>query len=294
MSFSSEIKEKLSAVGAACEFCMGAELAAVLKFAARPMGQGLGIATENKAVADYIRTAAAECLGVSLDYTYRETSKLFLFSVQDALTADNITHSLMLGEQDDISGMRPFGCCLAAYVRGAFLGGGSISNPAKSYHMEFDARTEADAKDLAAVLAQLDAPAKVTYRKGHYIVYIKEYEVIADVLSMIGAGSAALEIYSVSIEKEIRNNINRQLNCENANMDKVVDAYGRHLTAIEKIKTGMGLDKLPDTLREIAEVRLAYPDESLKELGQRLEKPIGKSGVNHRLSRLLEIAENLK
>ena len=294
MSFSSELKEKLAVVGAACEFCMGAELAGVFKFAGRTAREGILIATENKAVAGYICTAAAECLGVKLQYDYRETSRTYLFSIRDSLTIDNISASLMLSPPEDISGMRPFACCKAAYVRGAFLGGGSISDPAKSYHMEFDARTEADAKDLAAVLAELDVPVKITCRKGHYIVYIKEYEVIADVLGIIGAGGAAMEIYNISIEKEIRNNVNRQVNCENANMDKVADAYCRHLAAIEKIKAGIGLDKLPDTLREIAEVRLAYPDESLKELGARLEKPIGKSGVNHRLARLLEIADSLK
>lgn len=294
MSFSSNIKEKLTAVGAACEFCMGAELAGVLKFAGRITDKGILIAIENKAVAEYIRTAAAEWLGMVIEYSYRESSKTYVFSVEDVPVIENIIGSLMLKEPDGINALRPFSCCKAAYVRGAFLGGGSISDPAKSYHLEFDARTEEDARDLTGVLAELEIPAKVTYRKGHYIVYIKEYAVIADVLGAIGAGSAAMEIYNISIEKEIRNNVNRQVNCESANMDKVAEAYCRHLAAIEKIKATIGLDKLPDTLREIAQVRLAYPDESLKELGTRLEKPIGKSGVNHRLSRILELAEGLK
>lgn len=294
MSFASDIKRKLAAAGAACEFCMAAELAGVLKFAGRITQGSMLIATENKAVAEYIRTAMAECLGIQLQYDYRESSRTYLFSIQDEKMIENIMDGLMLGPEEDISGIRPFACCQAAYVRGAFMGGGSISDPAKSYHLEFDARTEADAKDLAAVLGALDAPAKITHRKGHYIVYIKEYEIIADVLGIVGAGSAAMEIYNISIEKEIRNNVNRQVNCESANMDKMAQAYCRHLAAIEKIKAKMGLDKLPDTLREIAQIRLDYPDESLKELGARLEKPIGKSGVNHRLSRLLEIADGLK
>lgn len=294
MSFASNIKEKLTAVGAACEFCMGAELAGVFRFTSRPTESGLLFTTENKAVADYIRTAAAECLGLQLEYEYREKSRMYIFAVEDTSKIENLAGSLLPENTAELEEIRPFACCKSAYLRGAFLGGGSISDPAKSYHMEFDARTEADAKDLVGVLADVEVPAKITCRKGHYIVYMKEYEVIADVLGLIGAGNAAMEIYNISIEKEIRNNVNRRVNCENANIDKVTEAYLRHLAAIETIKNKMGLDKLPDTLREIAEIRLAYPDESLKELGSRLEKPIGKSGVNHRLARLVEIAQNLK
>ena len=294
MSFASEIKEKLTAVGAACEFCMNAELAGVFRFAGKISEDGFLLGTENKAVAEYILTAAAECLGLELTYEYREKGRIYLFSAKDLLTVEMIAESLLPENVMELEQIRPFACCKAAYLRGAFLGGGSISDPTKSYHMEFDAHTEADARDLVAVLESLDVPAKITCRKGHYIVYLKEYEVIADVLSLIGAGNAAMEIYNISIEKEIRNNVNRRVNCENANIDKVTEAYLRHLAAIETIKARMGLDKLPDSLREIAQVRLAYPDESLKELGARLENPIGKSGVNHRLTRLVEIAESLK
>ena len=155
----------------------------------------------------------------------------------------------------------------------------------------FDDESEADR--LLALLSKCGISAKITCRKGHYIVYIKDYSSIADVLGLIGDSQAALEIYGISVEKELRNSINRQMNCENAKMDKIADAYKKHLSAIEKIKKTIGIEKLPEVLQEIAEIRVKYPEDSLKQLGERLEKPIGKSGVNHRLNRIVEIAEEI-
>ena len=173
------------------------------------------------------------------------------------------------------------------------MGGGSISDPKKNYHLEFDAKNKSDAAILIEVLKAEGISAKSTVRKNHAIVYVKGYEAIADVLGLMGAGNASMEIYNVSIEKEIRNDINRIMNCESANMDKVAKAYGKHILAIDKVCATVGLDSLPDTLKEIALVRMEYPDETLSELGARLEKPIGKSGVNHRLNRIIAIAEKI-
>jgi len=147
---------------------------------------------------------------------------------------------------------------------------------------------------ICSILAEVGIEAKITQRKHYQIVYLKEYEAIAELLGRIGAGGAAMEIYNVSIEKEIRNDVNRRMNCENANMDKIVKAYGKHIMAIRKIERTIGLDALPEALREIALIRLEYPDESLKALGERLMTPIGKSGVNHRLNRLIEIADAIQ
>ena len=194
---------------------------------------------------------------------------------------------------DDYDMQTPFECCIMSYIRGAFLGGGSISDPKKSYHLEFDAKYEPEADRLCSMLSKCGVASKMTYRKGHYIVYIKEYSVIADTLGIIGDSSSAFEIYNISIEKDVRNSINRQMNCENANMDKVADAYMKHLSAIEKVKNTVGIETLPEVLQEIARVRVMYPEDSLKQLGERLENPIGKSGVNHRLNRIVAIADEI-
>lgn len=294
MSFSSEIKEKLCGAADACAFCSAALLAGVFRFAGRARPDGLLLATENRAVAALVEREFLECFGIEIRFAYKASGRLYSLLLQDEHLLENVKERLFPETEAELEQLFPFQCCKAAFVRGAFLGGGSISDPEKNYHLEFDAGGERAASELAAVLEQLGAASKMTRRKNRCIVYIKGYETIADVLGIVGAGSAALEIYNVSIEKEIRNQVNRQVNCENANIDKVAQAYCKHLQAIEKIKRNIGLDKLPESLQEIARVRLEYPDESLKELGKRLEKPIGKSGVNHRLNRLIALAEELK
>ncbi len=166
-------------------------------------------------------------------------------------------------------------------------------DPKTRYHMEFDAKHESYANQIRDILSELGIGSKITCRKGRYVVYIKEYEAIADALGAMGAVGAAMELYNISIEKELRNTANRQANCEIANIEKTTKTAFRLIEAIKKIEKYMGFDELPETLREIAEIRCKYPEESLKELGERLSPPIGKSGVNHRLKRITEIAEKL-
>lgn len=196
--------------------------------------------------------------------------------------ADGISHS----------GGIPFSCCRASYVRGAFLGGGSVTDPQKGYHLEFNTKNEEFAKELMEVLKEDGFASKMTYRKGYYVVYVKGSSEIADILGYMGAPRFAFEMFNVQAEKEMRNDINRRVNCENANTNKAAKASSKHLFAIKKIRDAKKWDKLPDVLKEIAILREKYPEDSLKELGERTEPPIGKSGVNHRLNRILEIAEN--
>lgn len=181
-----------------------------------------------------------------------------------------------------------------AYIRGSFLGGGSISNPEKTYHIEFVTHNNDYADELSKLINSYGLGSKVIQRKGSYIVYIKEGEQIVDLLNIIGAHSSLLELENVRIMKEMRNNVNRLVNCETANLSKTVNAAVRQVESIKLIQEEIGLQRLPKNLREIAELRLIYPDESLKELGELLNPPVGKSGVNHRLRRIEKIAEELR
>jgi len=181
-----------------------------------------------------------------------------------------------------------------AYIRGAFLGGGSISNPEKTYHLEFVTHNNDYADELSKLINTYGLISKVIQRKGSYIVYIKEGEQIVDLLNIIGAHSSLLELENVRIMKEMRNNVNRLVNCETANLSKTVNAAVRQVESIKFIQMEIGLQRLPKNLREIAELRLIYPDESLKELGELLNPPVGKSGVNHRLRKIEKIAEELR
>lgn len=184
--------------------------------------------------------------------------------------------------------------CKRLYIRGAFLGGGSVSNPEKTYHLEFVTHNEEYSNDLSKIINSFDLNSKVIQRKSSFVVYIKEGEQIVDLLNIIGAHASLLEFENIRIMKEMRNNINRLVNCETANLSKTVNASVRQVESIKLIEREIGLSRLPKNLREIAEVRLNYPDESLKELGQMLNPPVGKSGVNHRLRRIEKIADELK
>lgn len=289
MSFSSEIKTRSSQLENTCEFCNRAQLAAMIRYCGRIKENCVMLATESKATAKSMQDLIGKNTGIKIEYEYIKKSRLYEIIITDIQAIEEICDLLMLFE-DDYTVVAPNECCKNAYVRGAFLGGGSVCDPKKSYHMEFDSRFSAEADRLCKMLNDSGINAKITERKGHFIVYIKDYSGIADVLGMIGDSKSALEIYNISVEKDLRNSINRQMNCESANMDKVADAYKKHLAAIEKIKRTVGLSSLPETLQQIARVRLMYPEDSLKALGQRLEPPIGKSGVNHRLNRIVELA----
>ena len=181
-----------------------------------------------------------------------------------------------------------------AYIRGAFLGGGSISNPEKTYHLEFVTHSEEYAIDLSKLINTFGLNSKVIQRKNSFIIYIKEGEQIVDLLNIIGAHSCLLELENIRIMKEMRNNVNRLVNCETANLSKTVNAAVRQVESIKLIQREIGLKRLPKNLREVAELRLNYPDESLKDLGEMLDPPVGKSGVNHRLRKIEKIAEELR
>jgi cell division protein WhiA len=180
-----------------------------------------------------------------------------------------------------------------AYIRGAFIGGGSISNPEKTYHLEFVTHNFDYAESLSKLVNSYGLSSKVIQRKSSFIVYLKEGEQIIDLLNIIGAHSSLLELENIRIMKEMRNNVNRLVNCETANLSKTVNAAVRQVESIKLIQRQIGLARLPKNLREIAELRLNYPDESLKELGEMLDPPVGKSGVNHRLRRIEKIADEL-
>lgn len=290
MSFTQNIKAQLSHIDNECDFCNIAELSSIAKVCTAYRDSGIAIITENEDVAERIVYLFGKVFSVEIDYTNRNGT--FKFDIDDEFFADNMALRLMLFNEEDAE-VTPYECCREAYIRGAFLGGGSMSDPKVRYHLEFDCRHEAYANQLRDMFGEIGIVSKITCRKGRYIVYIKDYESIADVLGCMGDVGAAMDLYNISIEKEIRNRVNRQQNCELANIDRVTKTASHQIECIKKIEKYQGFDNLPETLREIARVRVEFPEDSLKELGERLTPPIGKSGVNHRLKRIIEIAEKL-
>lgn len=185
-------------------------------------------------------------------------------------------------------------CCKRAYIRGAFLAAGSVSDPEKSYHFEIVCETEAKACQLQEMIAGFGIGAKITRRKKNFVVYVKEGSQIVDLLNVMEAHTALMDFENVRILKEMRNSVNRQVNCETANLGKTISAAVKQIEDIRYIQKTMGFEKLPRNLAEMAEVRLEQPEATLKELGEMLNPPVGKSGVNHRLRKLSVLAEELK
>jgi len=185
-------------------------------------------------------------------------------------------------------------CCKRAFLRGAFLSVGSIANPEKEYDLEFVCSDVAGAEILRGYMNSFGIDAHITYRRDSYVLYVKEAEGLVDTLNVLGAHKALMFIENLRAEKDFRNLINRKVNCEAANINKTVNAADKQISDIRLIESAMGLDKLPVQLAEIARVRLEYTESPLSELGQYLDPPVGKSGVNHRLRKLSKIAEDIK
>ena len=180
-----------------------------------------------------------------------------------------------------------------AGIRGAFLLGGSVSDPSKSYHFEIMTKTKEESEDLAAMIQRYGVSSRIYRRKGSYVIYVKDGDDIAVLLGVMGAHSSLMEFENARIYNEMRGNIHRQVNFETANIKKTVNTSLRQIDAIHKIEREKGLEILPDPLLEIAKARLTYPDATLAQLGKYLHPPVGKSGVNHRLRKIIKIAENI-
>ena len=310
MSFSSDVKEELGKYVSRNRHCQIAELAAIIHYQGHltrgEAGQlQLQITTENLSVlrkcftilnkAFNIETSEMEeeCLKNHKNSVYTvvledEEHILSIFYAIKLIDDEGVLHDLK--DQVNQKIVEQY-CCRRAFVRGAFLCIGSMSDPNKGYHLELVCSNKAQAKQLQEVLVLFELEAKIVVRKKYYVVYLKEGAHIVDFLGICKARVALMNLENLRIVKEMRNSINRKVNCETANIAKTVNAAAKQIEDIIFIRDYVGFSKLPDTLKEMAQVRLEYPESSLKELGQYLDPPVGKSGVNHRLRKLCEIAE---
>lgn len=291
MSFSGKIKEELAQHYAKARHCNLAELSALVHMSGSFEKDGYGncilkLHTENDGVARKCFTLLGKTFNISTDIAIRRNAAKGSCSYyirakgEELLAVENVIVQAV--------------CCKRAYIRGAFIASGSMSDPDKSYHFEIVCGTLKQAEYLRNMINSFEMDAKIVKRKKSYVVYLKEGSQIVDVLNIMEAHVALLELENVRIMKEMRNTVNRKVNCETANINKTVSASVRQMEDIIYIRDNIGFDKLPDGLKDVALTRLKYPDATLKELGGLLENPIGKSGVNHRLRKLSEIAEKLR
>ena len=287
MSFSQNVKEEMARHLSPARHCQLAELAAMMHFCGQ-YGRDknglytIGFQTENEAVSRKGFTLLKKTYNINTD----------------AEIGEEQMGDILSGVGDIEEPVSPIllknACCQRAFLRGAFLSVGSISDPAGGYHVEFVCATAEKAAQLQQVLQAFDIEGKLVLRKQYFVVYLKEGESIVDLLNICEAHVALMEFENLRILKDVRNNINRQVNCETANINKTVNASSRQIQDILYIRDHGGLGQLSDNLREMAQVRLENPDVPLKELGEYLDPPVGKSGVNHRLRKLSEFAEKLR
>ena len=302
MSFSGQIKEELAQVISSPRHCQLAELAALVQFCGHIEEDGsLLVQSENPLVIRKCFTLLKKTFkieAVAKSQMQTQNYRLFVtgedaFRVLEALKiCDTAGHLMMRHLTDPV--LIKNSCCKRAYLRGCYMAVGSMSDPYKSYHLELVCGLQAQAEQLLKILQDFSLDAKMIIRKKYHVVYMKEGENIADFLNITEAHKALMEFENTRIYKGMRNMVNRKVNCEAANITKTVNAATRQVEDIRLIREKMGLEGLPEPLRQMAYVRLENPQASLGELGKLLDPPVGKSGVNHRLRQLGELAKELK
>lgn len=302
MSFSGQIKEELAQVISSPRHCQLAELAALVQFCGHIEEDGsLLVQSENPLVIRKCFTLLKKTFkieAVAKSQMQTQNYRLFVtgedaFRVLEALKiCDTAGHLMMRHLTDPV--LIKNSCCKRAYLRGCYMAVGSMSDPYKSYHLELVCGLQAQAEQLLKILHDFSLDAKMIIRKKYHVVYMKEGENIADFLNITEAHKALMEFENTRIYKGMRNMVNRKVNCEAANITKTVNAATRQVEDIRLIREKMGLEGLPEPLRQMAYVRLENPQASLGELGKLLDPPVGKSGVNHRLRKLGELVKELK
>ena len=295
MSFSGQIKEELEKVNSSARHCQLAELTALYKFCHKETKEKSGVivlSSENEPVIQKCFTLLKKTFNMYKEFSWQDvkhTNKsVFSLEIEDLSVCEAIEN---LGRGATLT---QSACCKRAFVRGAFLAIGSISDPLKSYHLEFVCQNIEDSLYLQNLLAAFDVDAKIVQRKKYQVLYVKDGEQIVDTLNIMGAHLALMEFENTRIIKGVRNSVNRKFNCEMANIGKTVSAAQKQIEDIKMLKKSEKYKTLPQSLKEIAEARLENQEASLKELGELFDPPIGKSGINHRLRKLSEIAAVIK
>lgn len=308
MSFSGMVKEELSRQISTARHCNIAETAALLSACGKLTARGtLRMQTENSAVIRKYFTLLKKTFNIETEIAVRESRQMKKGHVYYVELVDKQQiRTLLLGTKLSVdradgaalclenSLITQQTCCKRAFIRGAFLASGSMSDPEKGYHFEIVCPDERKAGQLQMLIRSFHIDAKVVQRKKSYVVYVKEGAQIVDMLAVMEANVALMNLENIRILKEMRNSVNRKVNCEMANINKTVNAAVKQIEDIKLIESKMGFHNLNEGLAEIAELRLQYPEATLKELGMMLNPQVGKSGVNHRLRKLSSIADELR
>ncbi len=296
MSFSSDVKSELAKTEYLSSCCLHAQVYGLVLFA-HFSKYNLSITTENTDVFNLYLSYLKNYCKVNPVISEGSSKKLTAYLKTDeekekvfekfGHTLNETTLRINRSNLNDE-------CCATAFLRGVFLACGTVTSPERGYHLEFVVPYKRLCTDLIKFMDELNLNPKYIIRKGNHIIYFKDSESIEDILALIGAQDASLILMGVKIEKDVKNAVNRRLNFEISNINKTVDAAKLQVQAIELIDATKGISSLPENLQKIAKLRLENPEASLRDLEQLMDEPISRSGINHRLSKLINIAENIK
>ncbi|WP_458861709.1 DNA-binding protein WhiA [Acidaminobacterium chupaoyuni] len=295
MSFTTDIKTELCRMGTGKDCCARAELYGMLLYASAFSSEKIRLQSDSPAVRRRVQQLMQRVTGCELQNKEEQGSTLRMedpeelrkvfraFGYEYSNAALHLNRAVVDEE-----------CCRTAFVRGAFLTGGYASKPGKGYHLELTTSHYNVAKETALLLEEMNIPCGFVERRGNFVLYYKDSAVIEDLISSLGATSAAMSVMLRKVEKDVRNHINRKVNCETANLDKTMIAATKQVEAISILMEHKAFDDLPQALRETAMLRLEFPDQSLAELAEHFQPPLTKPGLNNRLRKLQQLAQKVR
>ena len=292
MSFALEVKSELCRTPLSRRCCAQAEAYGVLLYCNTFHAEQARIVTEHEAFAQRLPLLFKKAFKLTFDrfpqgggkQTFSIENPAKLAVLHQAFGSDLRALALHLN-----FAMVEEACCRSALLRGAFLAGGSVTDPRKGYHLELATSHHSVSREVLALMRELDQEPKSAQRKGNAVIYFKQSEKIEDFLTCVGAPLAAMEVMNAKLERDLRGKVNRRVNCDAANLDKAVEAAMAQVEAIRRLEKAGTLITLPDKLREVAALRLSHPEDTMAQLAQRCDPPITKSALNHRLRKLVEL-----
>lgn len=297
-SFAGKVKNELCRVPVQRLCCARAEAYGVLLYGNTFSPTEVRLITESADFAARLPRLFQRAFGLKFDRLPEEERGKLIFGITDQSKLDRIINQLGYDPRQNLVLHVNFGlledeCCRTAFLRGAFLAGGSVTDPEKRYHLELDTGHAQASREVAALLTEMGFLPHSVRRGGSSVIYFKQSEHIEDLLTTIGAPAAAMDIMTAKVDKEIRNGANRAMNCDMANVNKTIDAALEQKNAIQRLQENGRLERLPEKLRQTALLRLQYPEMSLSQLAEKCDPPVTKSCMNHRMRKLLEEAKKL-
>lgn len=294
MSFAAEVKNELCRIPLTRKCCAQAEAYGILLYCNTFTPHEIRIITESDSLAQRLPVLFKKAFHVTFDrlpegegkHVFRIEDPEKLAVIQNSFGGDDLALALHINY-----GVLEENCCRISFLRGAFLAGGSVTDPQKGYHLEMSTSHQSVSREMVALMRELELEPKDAPRKGNAVIYFKQSNRIEDFLTSIGAPISAMEVMNAKLEKDLRGSVNRRVNCDAANLDKAVEAAMLQVEAIHVLEVNGQLQQLPDKLREAARLRLEHPEDTLLQLAGRCDPPITKSALNHRLRKLVELGK---